>query len=99
MSAPAKRKVSVTLDADLVAEVHADGDTLSGRVNAALRADLVERRRRRALAAMLDRLATEDGPLDTPEDKAEIARYMRLMGGEPDAELLSTTEEPHRAAG
>ncbi len=48
---------------------------------------------------MLDRLAAEDGPLDTADDKAAIARYLRLMGGEPDADLLSATEELRRAAG
>jgi hypothetical protein len=33
------------------------------------------------------RLADERGGLDTPEDEAEMARYMRLLGGmtgEPD---------------
>jgi hypothetical protein len=39
-----------------------------------------------ALADLLDRLAGERGRLDTPEDEAEIARYMRLLGG--------MTEEP-----
>lgn len=82
MATPAKRKVSVTLDADLVAAVLADQDGLSARVNAALRADLVQRQRHRALGELLDRLAAEDGPLDTPEDEAEILRYMHLLGGE-----------------
>jgi hypothetical protein len=39
-----------------------------------------------ALADLLDRLADERGGLDTPEDEAEITRYMRLLGG--------VTEEP-----
>ena len=75
-----KRKISVTLDADLVAEVD-DGENLSARVNAALRADLESRRRQRALGDLLDRLADERGPLDSAEDEAEIARFMRLLGG------------------
>jgi Arc/MetJ-type ribon-helix-helix transcriptional regulator len=76
-----KRKISVTLDADLVAAVEADaGQNLSARVNAALRADLEDRNRQRALAELLDRLAAERGSLDTAEDEAEIARFMRLLG-------------------
>jgi hypothetical protein len=42
--------------------------------------------RQQALADLLDHLTEERGALDTPEDKAEIARYMRLLGG--------TAEEP-----
>ncbi|HXP22235.1 MAG TPA: type II toxin-antitoxin system CcdA family antitoxin [Streptosporangiaceae bacterium] len=80
-----KRKISVTLDSDLVAAVEADGaENLSARVNAALRADLDSRRRRRALGELLDKLAGERGPLDSAADEAEIARFMRLLGGLPD---------------
>jgi hypothetical protein len=87
MTSPAKRKVSVTLDADLVAAVEADDSTtLSAEVNMALRAEFNRRKRQQALASLLDRLADERGRLDTPEDEAEIARYMRLLGG--------VTEEP-----
>jgi antitoxin CcdA len=82
MTSPAKRKVSVTLDADLVAAMEADSSTtLSAEVNSALRAEFTRRRRQQALADFLDRLADERGRLDTPEDEAEIARYMRLLGG------------------
>jgi hypothetical protein len=82
MAQSAKRKVSVTLDADLVALVEADGGTtLSAEVNSALRAEFTRRRRQQALADLLDHLADERGKLDTPEDEAEIARYMRLLGG------------------
>lgn len=85
MTREPKRKISVTLDADLVAAVEADaGENLSARVNAALRADLEDRSRQRALSGLLDRLAAERGPLDTAEDEAEIARFMRLLGGVPD---------------
>jgi len=80
MTREPKRKISVTLDADLVDEVD-DGENLSARVNAALRADLESRRRQRALGDLLDRLADERGPLDSAEDEAEIARFMRLLGG------------------
>ena len=87
MTREPKRKISVTLDADLVAEVE-DGENLSARVNAALRADLENRRRQRALGDLLDRLADERGPLDSAEDEAEIAHFMRLLGG---------AEEPHES--
>jgi antitoxin CcdA len=81
MTQPVKRKVSVTVDADLVAELEASGENLSAQVNMALRDELARRRRHRALGALLDRLDAEEGPLDSPEDEAEIARYMRLLGG------------------
>jgi antitoxin CcdA len=82
MTSAAKRKVSITLDADLVAALEADDSTtLSAEVNSALRAEFTRRKRQQALADLLDRLADERGPLDTPEDEAEIARYMRLLGG------------------
>nr|MDT0664238.1 type II toxin-antitoxin system CcdA family antitoxin [Micromonospora sp. DSM 115978] len=77
-----KRKVSVTLDADLVAEVEAAGDNLSAQVNSALRDELERRRRQRALSDLLARLDAEHGPLDSPGDEAEINRFMRLLGGE-----------------
>jgi antitoxin CcdA len=82
MTASAKRKVSITLDADLVAALEADDSTtLSAEVNSALRAEFTRRKRQQALGDLLDRLADERGRLDTPEDEAEIARYMRLLGG------------------
>ena len=82
MTHPAKRKVSVTLDADLVAALAAEGgSTLSAEVNSALRAEFARRKREQALADLLDHLADERGRLDAPEDEAEIARYMRLLGG------------------
>jgi hypothetical protein len=36
-------------------------------------------KRQLSLADLLDRLADERGRLDTPEDEAEIARYMRQL--------------------
>jgi len=85
VTSPVKRKVSVTLDADLVAAMEAEGGTtLSAEVNSALRAEFTRRKRRQALADLLDHLANERGRLDTPEDEAEIARYMRLLGGTAD---------------
>ncbi len=85
MTSPVKRKVSVTLDADLVAALEAEGGTtLSAEVNSALRAEFTRRKRAQALADLLDRLSDERGTLTTAEDEAEIARYMRLLGGVAD---------------
>jgi antitoxin component of MazEF toxin-antitoxin module len=85
MTSSAKRKVSVTLDADLVEAMEAASDTtLSAEVNSALRAEFTKRKRQQALADLLDHLADERGMLDTREDEAEIARYMRLLGGVAD---------------
>lgn len=42
---------------------------------------MLARKRQQALGDLLDRLDAERGPLDTPEDETEIARYMTLLGG------------------
>lgn len=84
MAVQPKRKISVTVDADLVAEVERLGDNLSARINEALRQELAADRRQRALGELLDRLDDERGPLDTPEDEAEIQRFMLLLGGAAD---------------
>jgi antitoxin CcdA len=85
MASVSKRKVSITLDADLVAAIEAEGgENLSAAVNSALRAEFTRRRRQQALGQFLDHLAEERGSLDTSEDEAEISRYMRLLGGVAD---------------
>ena len=69
-----KRKVTITLDEELVGELE-DAGGVSAQLNEAGWA-LVERRRRAArLAALLDELDARDGPL------AEDARLARLLGG------------------
>ena len=81
MTTPAKRKVSITLDADLVAALEADGSTtLSAEVNSALRAEFTRRKRQQALADLLDHLADERGELDTAEDQAEIEKIREEIG-------------------
>jgi len=76
-----KRKVSLSLDADLVDELEQSTDEgLSGQVNQAVRAEVERRRRQRALRSLLDRLDVEEGPLG-PDDEAEIARYEQALGG------------------
>jgi Post-segregation antitoxin CcdA len=76
-----KRKISVSLDEDLVAEFEASDEAMSAQVNGAIRTEVERRRRHQALGALLDRLAREHGPLDETDDEAEIARYMQLLGG------------------
>ncbi len=77
-----KRKLSLSLDDDLIAELGMNAEALSAQVNEAVRQEVGRRRRQRALGALLEHLETEAGPLDTDEDEAEIARFMRLLGGE-----------------
>jgi hypothetical protein len=60
---------------------HVNPDGTSPALSPPLRAEFTRRRRQQALADLLDQLADERGGLDTPEDQAEIARYMRLLGG------------------
>lgn len=76
-----KRKVSVSLDEDLVAELEKGGEALSAQVNEAIRMAVERRRHQQALADFLDHLDAVHGPLDTDEDEQEIARFMRLLGG------------------
>jgi hypothetical protein len=73
-----KRKVTVTLDEDLVRELEHVGN-VSAQLNDAGWV-LVERRRSaQRLAALLDELDRSDGPL--PPDPGEDARIDRLLGG------------------
>jgi antitoxin CcdA len=76
-----KRKVSLSLDEELVAALESDVEGLSSQVNEAVRAEIGRRRQRQALATLLARLDELDGPLTSDEDEAEIARFMRLLGG------------------
>jgi hypothetical protein len=74
-----KRKVSLTLDADIVDELgDPAGTALSTQVNEALRVEISRRRRQRALGALLEQLAEEDGPLDAG-DLEEVGRFERLL--------------------
>ena len=71
----AKRKVSVSLDEDLVAELEAADEALSGQVNEAIRAEVERRRRNRLLTGMLDGLDAKYGPVDG----ALVAKYTELL--------------------
>lgn len=70
-----KRKVSVSLDADLVDELEEGGTALSAQVNEAIRRELEHRRRQRHLGEFLDRLDAEHGP----PDEVLVEHYMDLL--------------------
>lgn len=71
----AKRKISISLDEDIVAELETLEQGLSAQINAALRVELDRRRRRRLLSDLLDRLDDEHGP----PDEALVEKYTRLL--------------------
>jgi antitoxin CcdA len=71
-----KRKVSVSLDEDLVAELEAGGEALSSQVNDAVRLELERRRRHRLLGEMLDDLEASHGPVD----EKLVRKYLELLG-------------------
>jgi len=71
----AKRKISVSIDEDLVAELESERQSLSAQVNAAVRADLEQRRRHRNLTQLLDRLDEEHGPVE----EALVEKYVGLL--------------------
>lgn len=73
-----KQKVSLTLDADVVAEFERHGP-LSSEVNEVLRSELERRRSRLALEMLVEELTDKYGPLDTPEDRAAVERYVNLL--------------------
>ena len=73
---PVKRKVSVSLDEDLVEELEREDQGLSAQVNVAVRAELERRRRHRLLGELLDQLDAEHGPVD----ESLIEKYMEILG-------------------
>lgn len=70
-----KRKVSVSLDEDLVAELETADEALSTQVNEAIRVEVERRRRNRLLTALLDSLDAEYGAVD----EALVAKYLELL--------------------
>jgi metal-responsive CopG/Arc/MetJ family transcriptional regulator len=70
-----KRKVSVSLDEDLVSELEAGGEALSTQINDAVRFEIERRRRHRLLGEMLDGLARSHGPAD----EQLVRKYMDLL--------------------
>lgn len=70
-----KRKVSVSLDEDLVEELEREDQGLSTQVNLALRAELERRRRNRLLTELLDQFDAEHGPVD----ESLIEKYTKFL--------------------
>jgi metal-responsive CopG/Arc/MetJ family transcriptional regulator len=71
-----KRKISVSLDEDLVEELEIGGEGLSSQVNEAIRAELQRRRRQRLLGEMLDGFEATHGPVN----EKLVQKYMDLLG-------------------
>ncbi|MGF1648194.1 MAG: type II toxin-antitoxin system CcdA family antitoxin [Kineosporiaceae bacterium] len=76
MTVQPKRKISVSLDADLVEALESVDEALSKQVNDALRQAVEDQRRRRALVELLDELTAVHGPVD----ERAAARYDALLG-------------------
>ena len=70
-----KRKISVSLDEDLVAELESGSEALSSQVNEAVRVEIGRRRRLRHLGELLDELEALHGPID----EALVQRYVDLL--------------------
>ena len=70
-----KRKISVSLDEDLVSALEAEGESLSAQINAVVREEIEHRHRRQLLGELLDRLDREHGPVDEPM----VEKYVRLL--------------------
>lgn len=75
-----KRKVSVSLDEDLVQDLEHHDEPLSVQVNAAVRAEVERRRHQVALERFCDDYVREAGAW-SDEEEVEIRRIMRLLGG------------------
>jgi metal-responsive CopG/Arc/MetJ family transcriptional regulator len=71
-----KRKVSVSLDEDLVEELEMGGEGLSSQVNDAIRVEIARRRRHRLLGEMLDEFETVHGPVS----EKLVQKYVDLLG-------------------
>lgn len=75
MTSTKKRKVSVSLDEDLVAELEAGGEAVSTQVNDAIRAELARRRRHRLLDERLAEFDAEHGPVG----EQLVEKYVDLL--------------------
>ena len=71
-----KRKVSLSLDEDLVQEMEREDQGLSTQVNLAVRAELERRRHHRLLVELLNQLDAEHGPVD----ESLVEKYVGLLG-------------------
>lgn len=70
-----KRKVSVSLDDAVVAELESTGEALSTQVNEVLQFEVERRRRHRLLTEALDELEAVHGP----PDESTVQHYLQLL--------------------
>lgn len=70
-----KKKVSVTIDEDLIEYLEASDENLSGQINDAIRKVIEAKRRNEALKAWLDEMDELYGPVD----EQLVQHYMDLL--------------------
>lgn len=70
-----KKKVSVTIDEDLIEYLEASDENLSAQINDAIREVIEAKRRNEALKAWLDEMDETDGPVD----EELVQYYMDLL--------------------
>jgi Post-segregation antitoxin CcdA len=78
----AKRKITVTVDEELIAYIHAAGDQVSSVVNAALINEIDRRARLDALGELLDHWDSIAGPV-SPEALAQAAAIFAAASASP----------------
>jgi len=94
----AKRKITVTVDEELVSAAQELGDTsLSAVVNMALFHEMDRRARAHALRQLLDRWETELGPVPASDLEAARAAFDQL-DGLPPAERVEGKATASRAS-
>lgn len=71
-----KVRKTLTLDPEVIDALGDDDAALSATVNEILRGEVERRRRAAALAALLDRLESERGPVD-PQEVEEFRQLLR----------------------
>lgn len=74
-SMPTKKKVSVTIDEDLIQHLEASDENLSSQVNEAIRKVIEAKRHNQVLGEWLDELDERHGPVD----EALIDHYTDLL--------------------
>ena len=70
-----KRKISVTLDNELVAALEGGEETLSSQVNEAVRVEVERRARLTLLSDWLGEIEATDGPVD----EALVVKFEELL--------------------
>jgi len=70
-----KRKVSVSLDSEILEELGAEGEALSGQINKALIDEIARRHRGRLLGELLDSMDEHLGKVD----ESLISKYIDLL--------------------